>query len=304
MADKEASSEDAAPLNVNELVKHYTTALPLSSWLKIAVKNPTKRTATTIAIQDSFVVYNVEVAIHDKTKIFSGWLLEQPQKEDVSSEEGDAQQKKGEFPDTLSVWRRYSEFDLLREYLLVMFPYLVLPPLPEKRATASWQSAVTDKTDPEFLERRRICLEQFLKRLSSISELSQDIVLLAFLNDNNHDGDWKDVLNASQYQSLRDSRLKALSAGYRIKKPSEKFEVVKKYANDLQLCIGNILKTRAKTTEHLYGVHKIHSNYGREFSEWSLIERKDMADGLQKVGHYMDNYAQVRYCVCCLLLFA
>ena len=49
---------------------------------------------------------------------------------------------------------------------------------------------------------------------------------------------------------------------------------------------------RAKTTEHLYGVHKIHANYGREFSEWSTIERKDMAEGLQKMGHYMDALAQ------------
>lgn len=34
-------------------------------------------------------------------------------------------------PDTL--WRRYSEFELLRTYLLVTYPYVIIPPLPEKR---------------------------------------------------------------------------------------------------------------------------------------------------------------------------
>lgn len=36
-------------------------------------------------------------------------------------------------PDTL--WRRYSEFELLRTYLLVTYPYIIIPPLPEKRVS-------------------------------------------------------------------------------------------------------------------------------------------------------------------------
>lgn len=38
-------------------------------------------------------------------------------------------------PDTL--WRRYSEFELLRTYLLVTYPYIIIPPLPEKRVSVS-----------------------------------------------------------------------------------------------------------------------------------------------------------------------
>jgi len=34
-----------------------------------------------------------------------------------------------------SVWRRYSEFELLRSYLEVTYPAIVVPPLPEKRAS-------------------------------------------------------------------------------------------------------------------------------------------------------------------------
>lgn len=39
-------------------------------------------------------------------------------------------------PDTL--WRRYSEFELLRTYLLVTYPYIIIPPLPEKRVSDAY----------------------------------------------------------------------------------------------------------------------------------------------------------------------
>lgn len=35
-----------------------------------------------------------------------------------------------------SLWRRYSEFELLRNYLIVCYPYIVVPPLPEKRVSS------------------------------------------------------------------------------------------------------------------------------------------------------------------------
>jgi len=40
------------------------------------------------------------------------------------------------------VWRRYSEFELLRSYLEVMYPAIVVPPLPEKRVSVSLYASV------------------------------------------------------------------------------------------------------------------------------------------------------------------
>ena len=37
-----------------------------------------------------------------------------------------------------SLWRRYSEFELLRTYLLVAYPYIIIPPLPEKRVSDAY----------------------------------------------------------------------------------------------------------------------------------------------------------------------
>ena len=34
---------------------------------------------------------------------------------------------------TSSLWRRYSEFELLQNYLSITYPYVVVPPLPEKK---------------------------------------------------------------------------------------------------------------------------------------------------------------------------
>ena len=58
-----------------------------------------------------------------------------------------------------SVWRRYSEFELLRNYLLFCYPYIVVAPLPEKRASLGWQKPPDDPFDPDFLDRRRAGLE-------------------------------------------------------------------------------------------------------------------------------------------------
>jgi sorting nexin-4 len=58
-----------------------------------------------------------------------------------------------------SLWRRYSEFELLRMYLEVTYPYIVLPPLPEKKVIYAWQKVASDTFDPDFIDRRRAGLE-------------------------------------------------------------------------------------------------------------------------------------------------
>jgi len=53
---------------------------------------------------------------------------------------------------------------------------------------------------------------------------------------------------------------------------------------DKNLCVYVCVQ---RLCDKMYGLHKVHANYGRVFSEWSGIE-KEMADGLQSAGHYMD----------------
>ncbi|KAG8429054.1 hypothetical protein GDO86_018400, partial [Hymenochirus boettgeri] len=80
-----------------------------------------------------------------------------------------------------SLWRRYSEFELLRNYLSVSYPFVVVPPLPEKRAEFVWHKLSADNMDPDFVERRRIGLENFLLRVASHPVLSHDNIFTLFL---------------------------------------------------------------------------------------------------------------------------
>uniref|UniRef100_A0A5F4VYP8 Oxysterol-binding protein n=3 Tax=Cebidae TaxID=9498 RepID=A0A5F4VYP8_CALJA len=188
---------------------------------------------------------------------------------------------------TDSLWRRYSEFELLRNYLLVYYPHIVVPPLPEKRAEFVWHKLSADNMDPDFVERRRIGLENFLLRIASHPILCRDKIFYLFLTQ---EGNWKETVNETGFQLKADSRLKALNATFRVKNPDKRFTDLKHYSDELQSVISHLLRVRARVADRLYGVYKVHGNYGRVFSEWSAIE-KEMGDGLQSAGHHMDVYA-------------
>uniref|UniRef100_A0A672HP06 Sorting nexin 4 n=1 Tax=Salarias fasciatus TaxID=181472 RepID=A0A672HP06_SALFA len=191
-------------------------------------------------------------------------------------------------PDTL--WRRYSEFELLRTYLLVTYPYIVVPPLPEKRAEFVWHKLSADNLDPDFVERRRVGLENFLLRVASHPVLSNDKIFFLFLTESE-----PSLISCGNYlllspQCQADSRLKSLSAMFRVKNPDKRFTALKQYSDEMNTVISQLLRVRARVADRLYGVYKVHGNYGRVFSEWSAIE-KEMGDGLQSAGHHMDTYA-------------
>ncbi|XP_053408760.1 sorting nexin-4-like [Mercenaria mercenaria] len=232
-------------------------------WMEIRVSEPEKRTTTAMKMTDTYMVYLVETRITDNSVKCKG-------------------------DGTTSLWRRYSEFELLRNYLDIMHPALVIPPLPEKKATYTWQNMATDKFEPEFIERRRAALEIFLLRCAAHPVLCLDKIFIGFLQK---DEGWKDSVYATEFQSKAESRLKAISASFRLKKPDKRFEEVKNYSGELQSNIANLLKVRARMADHQYGIHKIHANYHRVFNEWSGIE-KEMSEPLQSAAHYMNVDSQ------------
>uniref|UniRef100_A0A8C6WF96 Sorting nexin 4 n=1 Tax=Neogobius melanostomus TaxID=47308 RepID=A0A8C6WF96_9GOBI len=180
-------------------------------------------------------------------------------------------------PDML--WRRYSEFELLRTYLLVTYPFIIIPPLPEKRAEFVWHKLSADNLDPDFVERRRVGLENFLLRVASHPLLSNDKIFFLFLTD----------------VTLPLYTFPTLSIFHNthtmiFKNPDKRFTALKQYSDELNTAISQLLRIRARVADRLYGVYKVHGNYGRVFSEWSAIE-KEMGDGLQSAGHHMDTYA-------------
>lgn len=80
--------------------------------------------------------------------------------------------------------RRYTDFVTLHNHLEDKYPWVVIPPLPEKKQTYTWNSeAVSDTMDPDFVDRRRAGLESFLKRIASHCELGYDEYFLKFLGE-------------------------------------------------------------------------------------------------------------------------
>ncbi|XP_074653174.1 sorting nexin-4-like isoform X2 [Tubulanus polymorphus] len=260
-ADEEENNT-AAPENRSPSVTRNNASKPLLEWMDINISEPERRYGVSMKMQETYMVYLIETRIKDAE----------------ITEYGDP---------ACSVWRRYSEFELLRNYLDIVYPAVIIPPLPEKRMSYARQNVSTDRFDTDYIERRRAGLETFLLRCAAHSELGHDKILVVFLRQ--EDG-WKDVLYSTGYQMKADSLLSRLSAGYRIRRPDRRIEELKNYSSDLQSNISNILKMRAKLCDKVYGIHKVHANYGRVFSEWSGME-KEMGDGLQSAGHFLDVYA-------------
>ncbi|XP_062862495.1 sorting nexin-4 [Trichomycterus rosablanca] len=231
--------------------------------MEITVTEAEKRTGkNAVSMQETYTVYLIETRSVDAAA-------------------------EGTSPAPDSLWRRYSEFELLRNYLLVTYPFVVVPPLPEKRAEFVWHKLSADNMDPDFVERRRVGLENFLLRVASHPVLSNDKIFYSFLTE---EQGWKEVVFETGFQAKADSRLKALSATFRVKNTDKRFADMKHYGDELQNVISQLLRVRARVADRLYGVYKVHGNYGRVFSEWSAIE-KEMGDGLQSAGHHMDAYA-------------
>ncbi|XP_031834025.1 sorting nexin-4 isoform X1 [Nomia melanderi] len=250
--------EANANMTTTELQKEDS----LLEHMEISIVEAEKRANGALNLREFYIVYLIETKVTDPD--FKGALNK------ISS-----------------LWRRYTEFELLRAYLEISYPYIVLPPLPEKKVLYPWQKVTTDTFDPDFVDRRRAGLENFLLRVASHPILSRDEHFMGFLQQK--DG-WRESVKETGYLQLAESKLKALSVAVRLRKPDKRFETIKNYGIELQSNLCNLLRVRARLVEKQYSLYKLHANYGRVFSEWSAIER-EMGDGLQKSGHYLDSLA-------------
>ncbi|KAF5294307.1 hypothetical protein FQA39_LY13451 [Lamprigera yunnana] len=229
--------------------------------IDISVLESEKRTNGTLNLRDYYMVYLLEVRVTDP-------------------------KFNNELTNLTLVWRRYTEFEQLYNYLKVTYPFIVTPPLPEKRVLYSWQKVSNDSFDPDFIDRRRAGLETFLLRIASHHVLGWDKQFLQFLQDDS----WREAYKTNGYLQTVENKLKSLSVSVRLKNPDTKFLALKNYSITLHSNLNNILRARSRVAERQYNIHKLHANYGRVFSEWSATE-KEMGDGLQRMGHYLDSLA-------------
>lgn len=234
----------------------------LLNHMDINVSESEKRSTSALNIRDCYTVYLIETRITD-----NGWEI---------IEHGLGQ-----------IWRRYSEFAQLRHYLCSVYPWAVIPPLPEKKHTFPVLGTSTDNFDPDFIDRRRAGLENFLHRIASHPTISRDSMFLMFLQE---EEGWRNSIKDIGYVQLAEDKLKCLSAGVRVKEYDPDFEQIRKYSRAIQGSLSHLLRIRAKAAWRIYNIHKMNSGYGKVFSEWSAIE-KEMGDALQRIGHFFDSFA-------------
>ncbi|XP_047022594.1 sorting nexin-4-like [Helicoverpa zea] len=246
--------------SVIETADDFDSQDTLLKHVDISIVESEKRANGTLHVRDHYTVYLIDLKVTD------------PDYKLVQSK-------------ISTIWRRYTEFEQIHDYLLVTYPHVIIPPLPEKRVLYAWRKS--DTTDPEFVERRRAGLENFLLRVASHPRLCFDDQFINFLQQEHG---WRETITDSGYILQAENKIKSLSVSIRLKKPDPEIESVKNYGKQLETNLGNFLYTRSKIIEKNYALCKLHANYGKLFSEWSVIE-KEMGDGLQKAGHYFDSIA-------------
>uniref|UniRef100_A0A096LT95 Sorting nexin 8a n=1 Tax=Poecilia formosa TaxID=48698 RepID=A0A096LT95_POEFO len=78
----------------------------------------------------------------------------------------------------MSVYRRYSDFDVFHEVLLQKFAYRVVPALPPKRML---KGVLTSMSEREFIEGRRRALSRFINLVARHPLFSEDELVKTFL---------------------------------------------------------------------------------------------------------------------------
>eukprot|EP00760_Papus_ankaliazontas_P032445 PhM_4_TR5809/c0_g1_i1/m.30660/K17917/SNX1_2; sorting nexin-1/2 len=89
----------------------------------------------------------------------------------------------------LVTMRRYSDFDWLRQQLVLTYPGIIVPPIPEKELSGTLQkiTSTSDSASP-LLQYRQRNLRRFLMRVGAHSVLGPSRLLQEFLEMN--DADW------------------------------------------------------------------------------------------------------------------
>ncbi|CAH0729215.1 unnamed protein product, partial [Brenthis ino] len=260
MSAESSPIKSSRSLNKIDSLDDFENQDTLLKHVDISIVESEKRANGTLHVRDHYTVYLIDLKVTD------------PEYKIVQSK-------------ISTIWRRYTEFEQIHDYMQVTYPHVVIPPLPEKRVLYAWRKS--DTTDPEFIERRRAGLENFLLRVASHPQLCFDDQFINFLQQEHG---WRETITDSGYLLHAENKLKSFSVSIRLKKPDPEIDGVKNYGRLLETNLGNFLYTRSKIIEKNYALCKLHANYGKLFSEWSVIE-KEMGDGLQKAGHYFDSIA-------------
>jgi len=157
-----------------------------------------------------------------------------------------------------NVWHRFDSFYMLHHMLLEIATslsqsqqrYIVLPPFPEKHI-----KYVVDHFDREFIENRRMLLENYIKRILTMSDFKHSSIVTSFFTPD-----------------IDEIVLPPSSPGGRTE-PINLDEILNKDDEDEITRVGVPMAQILKNDHAIFTVNCTNENKRKSFGEWSVLKR-------------------------------
>jgi len=188
-----------------------------------------------------------------------------------------------------TAWRRFSDFDLIRSFLLATHPSTIVPVVPSKTMQLMQKSikrsllqpnkqSADDRIenfsnklkDPEFIESRRLQLQRFLNKCLENEKLSRNKEFWEFLQG--HQDYWKTTLTNSGYEH----KLNAMKKHGDETDKNGPFEKLK----EKEFALKEVLVAYNDKSMSEFSMMNVYSNYKRVIENLSEIQpaiRKELA---------------------------
>lgn len=141
---------------------------------------------------------------------------------------------------SFSVRRRFQDFVNLQQMLSTTHPACIVPPLPDKHRM---EYLTGDRFSPEFLEKRRISLQNHLDRLSRHPVLRESKVFLDFLKEPIAPNPSLTKRESKVFDSLSDTLMNVFT---KVKKPNERFLETREIIDKLEQSLSNVEKNHSR----------------------------------------------------------
>ncbi|KAF9979406.1 intercellular trafficking and secretion [Modicella reniformis] len=191
---------------------------------------------------------------------------------------------------SVSVRRRFQDFRWLHNALSRVSPERVLPPLPDKHRLGYVRG---DRFSRDFVEKRRASLERYLNKIAAHPILQDQDPVRVFLDSR----DWGSE-QAQQARLLPDeSRLEAvgdvfLNAFAKVKKPEEKFLIIKDEVDKLEENLQQLEKIGNRILKRQEELEADYREFGGAITSLGNLET-GITGPLHRFGHTVSNYASI-----------
>ena len=169
----------------------------------------------------------------------------------------------------ITIMRRYSDFELLRNYLIVKYPSYIIPPLPDKASTNYIVNKVFSSDNSEFLSQRLSFLEIFLTRIHRLTKLSKDIWFERFLFVEK----WRDEVQPDYVTATNLS--KAHSSSFFARAPSAphpEMAEISTFASKSQEFLTSLLKSYERLKSTRQAMFQSTNDFGGILQNWADVD--------------------------------